>query len=61
MPNNFFKRLIKNYPNEYNLFYETKQQKKLTTYDNGLNEDIINFCKKKIISYIDKEKLYINN
>ena len=61
MPNNFFKKLIKNYPNEHNLFSETKQQKKLTTYDNGLNEDIINFCKKKIISYIDNEKLYINN
>lgn len=61
MPNNFFKRLIKNYPNEYNLFYETKQQKKLTTYDKDLNEEIISFCKKKIISYIDEEKLYINN
>ena len=61
MPNNFFKKLIKNYPNEHNLFSETKQEKKLTTYNNGLNEEIISFCKKKINSYIDKDKLYINN
>ena len=61
MPNNFFKKLIKNYPNEQNLFSETKQQNKLTTYNKGLNEEIIGFCKKKINSYIDKEKLYINN
>ena len=61
MPNNFFKKLIKNYPNEHNLFSETKQQKKLTTYNEDLNEEILSFCKEKINSYIDEEKLYINN
>lgn len=60
MPNLFNKKLIKLYPNDS--FFQNNLQKEnnFITYEKQINRELLFFCKKEILKYLDSNKLFIN-
>ncbi len=58
LPDGFFKKLIRLYPDEKLFAGPLSSDNGMTSYDTALEEEMIAFCKAQILNYIPEEKFF---